>query len=134
MQHDTMCSCDVCMPPLPEDTLWLIPERERWESELWVWTDEDSFYENGVWMIAPRVKVWRLGERNKQLPILRTGSRTSRADFDVPFVSVHDRKIAAFAADRAGLALPCQVELVRYSGFDHRKMYVTTITVGEDIN
>jgi hypothetical protein len=120
-----------------DDTLRLYPERERWEHELWVWTDEIGG-DNGMWIIAPRTKVWRHGEAGRELPILRTGSRESLRvlahDFDVVFVSTYDRKIARFAAERAGLALPCKVDLASYSGFDYRKVYTTTITVEPEDN
>lgn len=137
MKHDVMCLCDVCMPPLPEDALFIFPERERWETELWVFDDTLG---DGMWIRAPRTKVWREGENDKELPILRTGLRTSiygLHDFDVPFVSVHDHEIAAFAAARAGLALPCKVELTRYldqGEFGSMSRYRETIVVGADVN
>lgn len=120
-----------------DDGPLLILERERWENELWVWTDELGG-DNGMWIIAPRTKVWRHGEIGLDLPILRTGVREHfhvlDTDFDVVFVSTYDHKIARFAAERAGLALPCKVDLVSYSGFDYRKVYETTITVEPEDN
>ena len=123
-----MCLCDVCMPPLPEDTLWLIPEREQWERELWVWSDN-----LGMWVQAPKVKVWRAGEAGKELPILRTGSRTSiygdgSRKFDVPYVGDSDYEIAKYALEHAGIAMPATVDLVRFVREPHGH-YKISLTV-----
>lgn len=129
--YDIACTCDVCWPPFAEDALFLIPERAPWEHELWVWADEPY-----GWIRAPRTKVWREGMNNKELPILRTGCRNTiygLADFDEPFAGVSDVEIAARAAEKAGLSLPCKVTLCRY-GDRYEDRYVTTILVGEDIN
>lgn len=136
MQHGIECACDVCWPPLPEDTLWLIPEREQWERELWVWSERAGF-----WIRAPRVKVWRAGEAGKQLPILRTGCRTTiygLSDFDVPFAGESDWEIAKYALEHAGIAMPSTVDLVRFLvepedidgwRYNAHRQYKTSITV-----
>lgn len=123
-----------------EDELLAYPERLRWEIDLWVWTDEcdcgGPLCTDGQWIAAPRVKVWRHGERGIELPILRTGLRTTTLsplrEFDVPFVSIHDHRIARFAAERAEIALPCKVDLTRYTS--DRRLYGTTITVRPEDN